>query len=308
MSAEQAVTRQALVGEVERALEAAGVHLGQGTLSLHDEAVWLVLAALGLPLDTPLEEADTADVTQQAAVRDLLARRIATRQPLAYLTGEAWLQGVPFFSDARSIVPRSLIAELIADGGFDAWLSEDTHRVLDVCTGNASLAVLAAMAWPEVSVVGCDLSTEALALGARNVQRHDLGTRITLRQGDLLEPVQADGPFDLILCNPPYVNQDSMERLPPEFLAEPHMALAGNPQNQGQRDGMDVLRRALPHMPALMSEQAVLVLEIGHEIAHFVRAFPGLAAVGLPTSAGDEQVLLLTRNDLIVWKETPCPL
>ncbi|MEJ7138550.1 50S ribosomal protein L3 N(5)-glutamine methyltransferase [Amphibiibacter pelophylacis] len=296
------MTAQELALHAEAALGAADVHLGQGTLSLRDEAVWLVLAALGQPLDAFDDIASQPlDAAQQAAVHDLLQRRITTRQPLAYLTGEAWLQGVPFYSDARSIVPRSLIAELIADGGFDAWLGDNTRRVLDLCTGNASLAVLAAMAWPDVSVVGCDLSADALALGARNVQRHDLQGRVTLRQGDLLDPVRADGPFDLVLCNPPYVCQDSMDRLPPEFRAEPRLALDGNPHDHAppaQRDGMDILRRALPALPALMSPQAVLVLEIGHEIGHFVRAFPGLPAIGLPTSAGEEQVLLLTRGDL----------
>ena len=222
---------------------------------------------------------------------ELIDRRISTRQPAAYLTGEAWLQGVPFHVDPRVIVPRSLIAEPLAQGVIDAWLSAGTRRVLDLCTGNGSLAVLAAMAWPDVRVDGTDLSAEALAVAQRNVERHGLADRIRLRQGDGL--AAADGCYDLILCNPPYVNQDSMEQLPAEFKAEPALALAGGV------DGMDFVRGLIAQAPAHMTDDAVLVLEIGHERAHFEAAFPRLETVWLPTSAGDDQVLLLTRQSLL---------
>ncbi|MBP6251765.1 MAG: HemK family protein methyltransferase, partial [Rubrivivax sp.] len=190
----------------------------------------------------------------------------------------------------RAIVPRSLIAEPLADGTLDAWLAADTTRVLDLCTGNGSLAVLAALAWPEVAVEATDLSADALAVAELNVQRHHLETRIALRQGDGL--AAARGAYDLILCNPPYVNRDSMSRLPPEFRAEPTMALAGGP------DGMDFVRRLLAGAARHMTPPAVLVIEIGHERAHFEAAFPRLETVWLPTSAGEDQVLLLTRSAL----------
>ena len=167
----------ALVASGARWLEAAGVSFGHGTTNAHDEAAWLALWRLGLPLDTSL--GDTPDskqnrpVTQaelaQAAI--LFEKRIATRKPAAYLTQEAWLQGVPFYVDERSIVPRSLIAELIADGSVDAFLSDTTHAVLDLCTGNGSLAVLAAMAWPDVQVTGADISPDALAVARINVDK-----------------------------------------------------------------------------------------------------------------------------------------
>jgi ribosomal protein L3 glutamine methyltransferase len=220
-----------------------------------------------------------------------VSQRIATRKPAAYLTGEAWLQGVPFTVDERVIVPRSLIAELIADGSLDPWLSADTRRVLDLCTGNGSLAVLAAMAWPDVTVDAADLSADALAVARLNVERHGLGTRIRLLQGDGLAAV-GSARYDLILCNPPYVNAESMAALPPEFRAEPALALAGG------TDGMDFVRALLRDIRAQLNDGGVLVLEIGHEREHFERAFPSLQPVWLPTTAGDDQVLLLTHEAL----------
>jgi ribosomal protein L3 glutamine methyltransferase len=281
-----------LIEAMAARLSQAGVSFGQGTLNAFDEAAWLVLWRLGLPLDE-LDDLAGGPVTelQRQGVEELIDRRISTRQPAAYLTGEAWLQGVPFHVDSRVIVPRSLIAEPLAQAVIDAWLSGHTRRVLDLCTGNGSLAVLAAMAWPEVQVDACDLSADALAVAQRNVERHGLADRIRLLQGDGLSA--ADGCYDLILCNPPYVNQGSMEQLPAEFKAEPALALAGGV------DGMDFVRGLVAQAAAHMTDDAVLVLEIGHERAHFEAAFPRLETVWLPTSAGDDQVLLLTRQSLL---------
>jgi ribosomal protein L3 glutamine methyltransferase len=285
------VNVRALIDDAARRLAGAGVAFGHGTTNAFDEAVWLVLWRLGLPLDELDGAADLeVDVGRQAEVEALIDERIERRIPAAYLTGEAWLQGVPFTVDQRVIVPRSLIAEPLADGTLDAWLSADTTRVLDLCTGNGSLAVLAALAWPDVAVDATDLSHDALAVAELNVQRHHLDARITLRQGDGL--AAARGAYDLILCNPPYVNRESMSRLPPEFQAEPTLALAGGP------DGMDFVRRLLAGAARHMTPQAVLVLEIGHERAHFEAAFPRLETVWLSTSAGEDQVLLLTRSAL----------
>ena len=295
------MTLQQLVTAHAARLEKAGVCFGQGTLNAYDEAAWLTLWALGLPLDG-LDEAAGDEVAEADAARAsaLIERRIQTRLPSAYLTGEAWLQGVPFFVDERTIVPRSFIAELIADASFDAWLGEDTRRVLDLCTGNGSLAVLAAMAWPEIDVDAADLSTDALAVARRNVDRHGLASRIRLIESDGLAALP--GPYDLILCNPPYVNAQAMAALPPEFRAEPVIALDGN--IAGSADGMDFIRPLLRDAPRSMSEQAVLVLEIGHEREHFERAFPTLEAVWLETSAGPDAVLLLTREALLASPST----
>ena len=273
-------------------LDAAGVSFGHGTTNAFDEAAWLVLWKLGHPLDALDEVAQQPVSPQQAhAVQALVQQRISSRRPAAYLTGEAWLQGVPFTVDERVIVPRSFIAELIADGGFDAWLSDRTHRVLDLCTGNGSLAVLAAMAWPDVVVDAADIAVDALAVARINVLRHGLQDRIHLIESDGLS--QVTGPYDLVLCNPPYVNARSMSALPPEYQAEPPIALAGG------TDGMDFIRRLLCELPQHLSADGVLVLEIGNEREHFDAAFAHLQPVWLDTSAGSDQMLLLTREMLV---------
>ncbi len=285
-----------MLDAIERAataLEEAKVSFGHGTTNAWDEAAWLVLWQLKLPLDA-LDAHATQGLSapEKAAVEALIQRRIATRQPAAYLTGEAWLHGVPFFVDPRVIVPRSLIAEPLVDGSLDAWLPANTARVLDLCTGNASLAILAAMAWPEVRIDAADLSAPALAVASANVARHGLESRVTLHQGDGLLAVPGQT-YDLILCNPPYVNQASMAALPPEYRAEPALALDGG------ADGMTFVRQLLAQAPQAMTPSAVLVLEIGHEIAHFQRAFPTLKALWLETSGGDACVALLTREALL---------
>jgi ribosomal protein L3 glutamine methyltransferase len=293
------VTLPELVAHTARQLTAAGVSFGHGTANAHDEAAWLVLHALGLPLDTDLaQDALCGPVTgaQKAQAAALLQQRIAMRRPLAYLTRQAWLQGVPFYVDERSIVPRSLIAEVLAADSIDPWLpgsqtgSKCTHRVLDLCTGGGSLAVLAALAWPETPVDAADISADALAVARINIEQHGLRQRIALIESDGLK--NCAGPYDLILCNPPYVNTASMAALPPEYRAEPALALAGG------ADGMDFVRRLIRDAPAVMNQHAALVLEIGHERAHFEAAFPHLAPLWLETSAGGDQVLLLAREDL----------
>jgi len=281
----------ALIEAGAEQLEQAGVAFGHGTANAFDEAAWLVLWRLKLPLDELDAVADTPVAPADAAkVEALIAERIASRKPAAYLTKEAWLQGVSFYVDERAIVPRSFIAELIADGSIDYWLGEHTQRVLDLCTGNGSLAVLAALTYPEVTVDAADLSVAALEVAAINVTRHALDARVTLIESDGL--AATPGRYDLVLCNPPYVNSRSMAALPAEYRAEPELALAGG------TDGMDFVRRLFADAPARMSEHAVLVLEIGNEREHFEAAFPQLEVVWLETSAGDDQVLLATRAAL----------
>ena len=287
------MTLAELIADTERALTAAGVGFGHGTTNAHDEAAWLVLHAVGLPLHTDFTDPKQNQALapeQLAQAATLLRARTESRKPLAYLIGEAWLQGVPFTVDERAIIPRSLIAEVIADGSVDPWLGDDTRRVLDLCTGNGSLAVLAAMAWPDVQVDAADLSPDALAVAALNVQRHALKNRIRLIESDGL--ARCDGPYDLVLCNPPYVNAQSMAALPKEYLAEPELALAGG------ADGMDFVRQLLADASQHLTEQGVLVLEIGNEREHFEAAFPTLNPVWLETSAGGDAVMLLTHQAL----------
>lgn len=284
-----------LVEQMAARLDAAGLSFadgfGQGTTNAFDEAAWLVLWKLGLPVDD-LDSVETRPVSaeEEAQVAALLDARISTRKPAAYLTNEAWLMGLPFYVDERVIIPRSLIAELLADASIDPWLGEHTHRVLDLCTGNGSLAVLAAITYPDVVVEAADISLDALEVARINVDRHRLDSRITLLESDGL--AACAGQYDLILCNPPYVNAASMAALPAEFRAEPGLALDGG------SDGMDFIRGLIHNAARHMSENAVLVLEIGNERENFERAFPTLEPLWFETSSGADQVLLLTREQL----------
>lgn len=281
--------------QLEHAHLHAGLSFGHGTNNAQDEAAWLVLWQLGLPLNTDFTD-DAQDVLVREGelikVQHLIAQRITTRKPAAYLTQEAWLEGVSFYVDERVIVPRSLIAEVLASGNIDPWLSADTKHLLDMCTGNGSLAILAALAYPEVQVTGSDVSAEALEVAHINMERHELQERLTWVQSDGFKNIQHK--FDLILCNPPYVNSQSMATLPQEYVNEPALALDGGP------DGMRFISRLLHEAPNYMQENAILVLEIGNEREHFEAAFPKIDVVWLTTSAGDDQVLLLTRQAIIL--------
>jgi ribosomal protein L3 glutamine methyltransferase len=286
--------------------EAAALAYGHGTSNARDEAAWLLLWSLHLPpdeLDTWLDCRLTG--AEIEAALDLIERRCRERVPAAWLTGEAWLRGVRFLCDPRALVPRSLIAEALEEalpdwlgGGLPGLLSDDERgpdwprRVLDLCTGGGSLAILAAMHYPQAAITGSDLRAEALALARDNISLHGLRERIRLVRGDLFDALPGER-FELILCNPPYVNAESMAALPPEFLAEPHVALAGG------NDGMDFIRRLLDTAPGHMNEQAVLVVEIGHEATHFEAAFPDLEFAWLPVAAGERMILAITREALL---------
>ncbi len=270
----------------------AGVAFGQGTDNAWDEAVWLGLWSLGLAPDhlEPFLDARLL-AAERGALAALIERRCAERVPSAYLTGEAWLRGVRFACDARALVPRSLIAEAI-DTVLPSWLADrEPCTVLDLCTGGGSLAILAALRFARARVDATDLSADALALAAVNVALHELGERVSLHQGDLFDAV-ATRRYDLILCNPPYVCEASMRVLPREFVHEPRAALAGGD------DGMALVRRIIAGARTHLSPRGLLVLEIGHEAAHFEAAFPGLEFAYLPVAAGDNLLVLVTREQL----------
>lgn len=236
------------------------VHFGQGTLTAWDEARWLVLAALELPVDSPIEvEQRPLTEPQVAAVNALLARRIRERQPAAYLTRTAWLKGYSFYVDERVIIPRSFIAELIIDR-FQQWWGSAARitRVLDVCTGSGCLAILSAERFPQAEIVASDLSAEALEVAAINVAQYGLTDRIRLVHSDVLSAIPQQ-PFDLIVSNPPYVPAHKRAGLPPEFRREPDMALIAPDA------GMAVVRQLLRDAPRFLGNEGLLVIEIGHE-------------------------------------------
>ncbi len=273
---------------------AAGLVFGHGSDNAWDEAAYLLLHGLHLPPDTlePFLDARLLERERQRCV-DLIHERINTRKPAAYLTGEAWLQGERFLVDERVIVPRSPISELLAEG-LAPWIEDPdaVGQVLDLCTGSGCLAILAALAFGHAAVDAVDVSIDALAVAQSNIELHSLRDRVQALRSDLFSQVPADRRYDLIVCNPPYVNEQSMKGLPPEYRHEPRLALAGG------ADGMDLVRRILADAPRFMAPEGLLVLEIGHERAHFEAAFPDLEPVWLDTAATNDQILLLRRAQL----------
>jgi ribosomal protein L3 glutamine methyltransferase len=217
---------------------------------------------------------------------------VTERVPAAYLTNEAWLRGHRFYVDKRVIVPRSPIAELL-DQGLSPWVQDAlaVENVLDMCTGSGCLAILSALAFPYAHVDAVDVSADALEVARRNVDDYGLQDRLDLHESNLFDSLPARQ-YDVIICNPPYVNSGSMDVLPQEYRHEPHLALAGG------EDGMDLVRRILAAAPQYLTQDGVIVLEIGHERDFFEAAFPQLSPVWLDTEEASDQLLLLTREQL----------
>ena len=275
-----------------RRFDQAGLHFGHGSSNARDEAAYLLLHTLKLPLD------DLDGVLDQRltpaeieALEAIIQRRIEERIPAAYLTREAWLGEFRFYVDERVIVPRSFIAELLRDE-LSPWVkdAESIGAALDLCTGSGCLAILLTQAFPNARVDATELSSDALEVAGKNVSDYGLEDRICLVRGDLFAGMP--GPYQLIVSNPPYVKADSMAALPPEYRAEPQLALAGG------KDGLDVVRRILSGAGALLDRNGLLVVEIGHNRESLERAFPRLPFTWLETSAGDGFVFLLTGSQL----------
>jgi len=292
---QQSLTLDQCINQIAKRLEAADLYYGHGAIDAPSEALWIASKQLGLSPTDALDHLEQAmSATQVSKALEIAFTRISTRKPLAYILGEAWLMGVPFFSNEQSIVPRSWIAELIVNGSLESWLPAD-GKALDLCTGNGSLAILLAMACPDIHVSACDISLPALAVASRNLDRHGLTSQIELFEGDLwdaLPEAHDDNRFDLIICNPPYVNAHSMNNLPAEYHAEPALALAGG------HDGMDLIRKIIAGAPEYLSERGAILIEIGNEYENFKKAFPQIPVIWMEVSAGDQQVLLIQAEDL----------
>jgi ribosomal protein L3 glutamine methyltransferase len=292
---QQSLTLDQCIDQIAQELETADLHYGHGAIDAQSEALWIVSKQLDFsPTDALDHLEQVMSAAQIARALEVTQTRISTRKPLAYILGEAWLMGVPFFSSEQSIVPRSWIAELIVDGSLEPWLPAD-GKALDLCTGNGSLAILLALACPDIHVSACDISLPALAVASRNLDRHSLTSQIELFEGDLWDALpepHEDNLFDLIICNPPYVNANSMNALPTEYHAEPAIALAGGD------DGMDLIRKIIAGAPDYLSERGAILIEIGNEYENFKKAFPQIPVIWMEVSAGDEQVLLIQAEDL----------
>lgn len=272
----------------------AGLAFGHGSAQAYDEAAYLLLHALHLPLDR-LEPFLDARLTQaeRQVVAQLFARRIEDRVPAAYLTREAWLGDFRFYVDDRVIVPRSFIAELLG-GGLENFVgpADAVHSVLDMCTGSGCLAILLAHAYPGADVDAVDLSAEALAVAQRNVSDYGLAERVNLIRSDLFANLPEKN-YNLIISNPPYVTAMAMDALPPEYRHEPRLALAGGD------DGLDAVRTLLKDAPLFLDHEGTLVVEVGHGREATEAAFPRLPFVWLQTASSDDGVFLLKREDLV---------
>jgi ribosomal protein L3 glutamine methyltransferase len=271
----------------------AELSFGHGSTNAYDEAAYLILHSLHLPLDLldPFLDAKLTSAEVDQILR-VIERRATERVPAAYITQEAWMHGLRFHVDERVIVPRSFIGELLQDG-LQPYVDdpEQVSAVLELCTGSASLAILAAYAFPNADIDAVDLSAPALEVAEKNVSEYSLEDRIALFEGDLFAPLP-ERRYDVIITNPPYVNADSMQSLPAEYRHEPEMALAGG------ADGMDIVRRIISEARKWLTDEGVLVVEIGNERANVEAAFGGLDLVWLSTSAGDDNVFLIQAADL----------
>lgn len=271
----------------------AELHYGHGTDEPWDEAVALVGGWLRIPpdrLEPMLEARVTAGEGEDLAIA--IRRRVEERVPVPYLVGRAWQAGVEFLVDERVLVPRSPIAGLI-DEGLDPWLGDAAPRhILDLCTGSGCLGILAALAWPDAEVVLADLSEDALAVAARNVERFALGDRVRTLASDGLAAIAPEACFDLVLCNPPYVDAADLAAMPAEFRHEPEGALAGG------EDGLDLVAAWLPALARCMAPDGLLVLELGNSAAALGARFPELSLIWPELEQGGTGVVLVRGEDL----------
>jgi ribosomal protein L3 glutamine methyltransferase len=271
----------------------ANLFFGHGSNNAFDEAAYLVLHTLKLPLDKlePFLDAHLLP-NETTQVLQVIERRTSERVPAAYLTNEAWLGHYRFYVDERVIVPRSFIAELIPEQ-FSPWVedAESITSILELCTGSGCLPIMLADAFPNAQVDAVDISADALEVARRNVADYALEDRISLIQSDLYGSVP-EKKYDLIVTNPPYVNAGSMSKLPEEYRREPQIALAGGD------DGMDLVRKIVAGAAERLTKNGVLIVEIGNERAFAEAAFPELELTWVSTSAGDDMVFLLTADQL----------
>ncbi|WJV52575.1 50S ribosomal protein L3 N(5)-glutamine methyltransferase [Pectobacteriaceae bacterium CE90] len=274
---------------------AAHVYYGHGTDNPWDEALQLVLPSLFLPLDIP-EDMYRARLTSSERHRivERVIRRVNERIPVAYLTNKAWFCGLEFYVDERVLVPRSPIGELI-NNGFQSLLPTSPHHILDLCTGSGCIAIACAQAFPEAEVDAVDISPDALAVAEQNIQQHAMEYNVTPIRSDLFRDLPAIH-YDLIVTNPPYVDEEDMADLPQEFRYEPALGLAAG------SDGLKLVRRILACAPDYLSEEGVLICEVGNSMVHLMEQYPDIPFTWLEFEHGGDGVFMLTRSQLVDCK------
>ena len=277
-----------------RCFNKAKLSYGHGTDNAFDEAAWLVLETMRLPMDEPLEPSLRLTEGERKAVKAVIDKRVKTRKPAAYLLNKAYIQGLPCYVDERVIVPRSFIGELLV--GFD--LMQMPKTVLDLCTGSGCLAILAAHIFAPAAVDAVDLSAGALTVAKRNVSDYKLKKRVHLFKGNLFAPLK-NKKYDLIITNPPYVDARAMKSLPAEYRHEPKMALASG------KDGLDIVRKILNEAPEHLTSNGGLLCEVGRGRKILEKEYPHLPFLWLDTQLSQGEVFWLTRKQLLV--KTPSP-
>ncbi|MBS0970309.1 50S ribosomal protein L3 N(5)-glutamine methyltransferase [Chimaeribacter arupi] len=271
---------------------AANIYYGHGTDNAWDEAVQLVLPSLYLPMDIPADM-HTARLTSSERQRivERVIRRVNERVPVAYLTNKAWFCGLEFYVDERVLVPRSPIGELI-DNRFSGLITDSPRHILDMCTGSGCIAIACGYAFPEAEVDAVDISEDVLAVTERNIQEHGVENQVTPIRSDLFRALPALQ-YDLIVTNPPYVDEEDMADLPDEFRFEPELGLAAG------SDGLKLVRRILACAPDYLSEQGVLICEVGNSMVHLMDQYPDIPFTWLEFDNGGDGVFMLTRQQLL---------
>ncbi|MGF1699145.1 50S ribosomal protein L3 N(5)-glutamine methyltransferase [Photobacterium makurazakiensis] len=271
---------------------AAGLFYGHGTDNAWDEAVQLVLPTLYLPLDIPSEvRFSRLTSSERLRIVERVIRRINERTPVSYLTNKAWFCGLEFFVDERVLVPRSPIGELI-ENSFEPFFAERPTRIMDLCTGSGCIGIACATAFPEAEVDIVDISVDALAVAEQNIQDHGLEQQVIPLRSDLLRDVPKDQ-YDLIVTNPPYVDQEDMDSLPDEFRHEPELGLAAG------TDGLKLVRRILANAPDYLKENGILICEVGNSMIHMEEQYPHIPFTWIEFDNGGHGVFMMTREQLV---------
>jgi len=278
--------------------ESQGIHFGHGTTCAWDEAVCLLSFALDLPPSPGRSVlAQVLSMDEQLKIKALFERRISERIPAPYLTGQAWFCGLPFIVDQRVIVPRSPIGALIGER-FQPWCKTQPIQILDLCTGGGCIGIACAYAFQDAQIVLTDISADAIAVATMNIAGHDVGDRVTAVVSDLFAGLDSEKRFDLIVSNPPYVDLDDLASMPEEYQYEPALALASG------NDGLDFTRRLLREAEHYLTQDGVLVVEVGNSSQALGLAFPMVPFVWIDFDEGDGGVFMLTRQELVEHRES----
>ncbi len=272
---------------------AAGLFYGHGTDNSWDEAVQLILPTIYLPIDIPPHVLNSRlTTTERNRIVSRVVKRINERTPTAYLTNKAWFCGLEFYIDERVLVPRSPIGELI-ETEFQPWLTESPHRIMDLCTGSGCIAIACAHAFPEAEVDAIDISTDALEVAEQNIQEHGMEQQVFPIRSDLFRDLPSEDKYDLIVSNPPYVDQEDMNSLPVEFTHEPELGLAAG------TDGLKLVRRILANAPNYLNENGILICEVGNSVVHMIEQYPNIPFTWIEFENGGHGVFMLTREQLV---------